>query len=329
MEFELWPGKRLAMPIMTYPGIDLIGKTVHAAVTDGKVHADAICALASNTPSDAATVIMDLTVEAEAFGAKLHYSENEVPSVVKPLLHTFADVKMLTVPSLHRGRVGEYIAANTLAVKHITDRPVLAGCIGPYSLAARLYDMTELMMAIYLEPDLLKTLLEKTASFILSYIRALKETGVAGVIVAEPAAGLLSNDDAVTYSTSYVRRIVDEFQDSHFRIILHNCGNTGHCTPSMIESGAAALHFGNQCNIQDVLRIVPSGIIVMGNLDPVKMCKASSETVYECTAAILQDTKTYSNFILSTGCDVPPGIPWQNIEAFYKAVNDYRMYTSL
>ena len=55
MKLNLNRNKRYAIPIMTHPGIELIEKTVKAAVTDGQTHADAIIALSENTPSDAAT----------------------------------------------------------------------------------------------------------------------------------------------------------------------------------------------------------------------------------------------------------------------------------
>ena len=42
------------------------------------------------------------------------------------------------------------------------------------------------------------------SEFILKYIRALKETGVDGIIMAEPAAGLLSNDDATISIITYI-----------------------------------------------------------------------------------------------------------------------------
>ncbi len=57
-----------AMPIMTHPGIEMIGKRVIDAVTDGEIHFRAIRAVADNYPVAASTMIMDLTVEAEAFG---------------------------------------------------------------------------------------------------------------------------------------------------------------------------------------------------------------------------------------------------------------------
>lgn len=324
MKLNLQNKKRLAIPIMTHPGIELVGKTVLDAVTDGSVHADAIVSLAENTPSDAATVIMDLTVEAEAFGAKLQYASNEVPSVSERLLHNMSEVENIPIPELSAARIPEYLKANRIAAERIKDRPVYAGCIGPYSLAGRLYDMSEMMMAIYVEPDLAKMLLAKCSVFIMKYIQALKETGVDGVIMAEPAAGLLSNEDATTFSTNYIKPIVEAVQDDNFLFVLHNCGNTGHCTQSMVDSGAKGLHFGNQCNMEEALRQVPGDRIVMGNLDPVGIFKsATPEQVYDATTKLLEETAEFDNFVISTGCDVPPGVSKENIDAFYRAVNNF------
>ena len=67
---------------------------------------------------------------------------------------------------------------------------------------------------------------------LLSYCQAIKATGVAGVVMAEPAAGLLSDEDCFQYSSLYVKQIIEAVQDDSFAVILHNCGNTGHCTPA-------------------------------------------------------------------------------------------------
>ena len=95
-----------AMPIMTNPGIELAGMTVKDAVTDGEKHFKAIDALNKKYPqSSACTVIMDLTVEAEAFGAALVFPEDEVPSVTGRLVSNRSEVEMLEVPSMDGGRV--------------------------------------------------------------------------------------------------------------------------------------------------------------------------------------------------------------------------------
>lgn len=316
--------KRIAIPIMTHPGIEAIGKNVFDAVTNGEVHYQAIRNVTETYNTAACTVIMDLTVEAEAFGCTISMPEHEVPSVTGRLVYDEESVNRLQVPSLSVGRMPEYLKANRLAIENIKDKPVLSGCIGPFSLAGRLYDMSEIMVGIYIEPDVIKTLLDKCTAYITAYCKELKSLGATGVIMAEPAAGLLSNDDCQEYSTVYVKQIVEAVQDENFTVILHNCGNKGQCTQAMIDSGAAALHFGNAVDMVATLEQCPSDLIVMGNIDPVGILKqASSEDVYRITSDLLAKTAGYKNFVISSGCDMPPLVPEANIKAFYKAVADF------
>ena len=75
------------------------------------------------------------------------------------------------------------------------------------------------------------------------------------------------------HNLSTKRQVVEAVQDEHFIVILHNCGNAGHCTEAMVQSGAAALHFGNKIDMQDALANCPEDRLVMGNLDPVGLFK--------------------------------------------------------
>lgn len=315
---------RVAIPIMTHPGIELIGKTVREAVTDGSVHFEAIKALDNKYPSAACTVIMDLTVEAEAFGAQVSLPENEIPTTVGRLVSDMESVENLKVPALDATRIPEYILANKLTAENIKDKPVLGGIIGPISLAGRLYDMSEIMMACYTEPETAELLLQKCTEFLKEYCIALKNAGVNGVVIAEPAAGLMSNDGCSEFSSKYVREIIEAVQDDYFMAILHNCGNAGHCTGAMIETGAFGYHFGNKANMVDALAQCPKDVLVMGNIDPVTVFRSSTpDEVYKVTTNLLEQTADFPNFILSSGCDTPPHTPHANIEAFYKALQDY------
>lgn len=223
----------------------------------------------------------------------------------------------------------EYLKANELAVKNIVGKVILSGCIGPFSLAGRLYGMSEIMLGIYIDPDTVNLLLKKCTEFITNYCQALKKIGTQGVIMAEPAAGLLSNDDCMTYSTRYVKQIVDVAQDENFTIVLHNCGNSGHCTQAMVASEAAVLHFGNSIRMESVLKEVSEDIIVMGNLDPVSVFKQGTpEIIRRSTRELLDRTAGYKNFVLSSGCDLPVGVPEENIDAFFMAVAEYKIKSS-
>ena len=313
-----------AIPVMTHPGIEQNGNTVREAVSNGKVHADAVVKLTQNYRSVAACTIMDLTTEAEAFGAEIAFSDEAVPAVVGHMLTDVKSINDLQVPSLKAGRIPQYLKANLLAAKAIQDRPVFAGCIGPFSLAGRLYDMSGIMMLIYENPDAAHTLLAKCTQFIEKYCEALKLTGVNGVLMAEPAAGLLSNDDCKAFSSAYVKYIVNKVQDDHFIVVLHNCGNTGHCTEAMVETGAAAYHFGNKCRMEEVIKEVPEDALAMGNLDPVSIFKDGTPMqMREATLDLLEKMREYPNFVLSSGCDTPPHTPIENINVFFDALNEW------
>jgi uroporphyrinogen decarboxylase len=235
-------------------------------------------------------------------------------------------VEALIVPDMNAGRIPEYLKAARLAAGNLQNKPVFGGCIGPFSLAGRLYDMTEIMTAAFLEPDMICTLLEKCTSFISGYISALKKTGINGIIMAEPAAGLLDEYLCDTFSSFFIKKIVADCQDDHFLVILHNCGNTGHLTKSMLSTGCRGLHFGNRINMKTVLEEVPQEIIVLGNLDPVEVFKMSSPSqVKQHVMQLLEETQKFTNFILSSGCDTPPGVPLENISAFYDALETFNL----
>ena len=322
-----------AIPVMTHPGIEQNGHTVRQAVSDGNIHYEAVMTLARQYPSAAACTIMDLTTEAEAFGAEIAFSDEAVPAVASRLLPDVQSIYDLQVPSLSAGRIPQYLKANLLAAKNsslftfhssLEKRPLFAGCIGPFSLAGRLYDMSDIMVLIYENPDAAHTLLNKCTQFIMKYCEALKLTGANGVLMAEPAAGLLSNDDCLAFSSQYVKRIVDHVQDDTFIVILHNCGNQGHCTRAMVATGAAAYHFGNKCQMEQVIKDVPPTALAMGNLDPVSLFKdGTPEQMHEATLHLLEKMRPYPNFVLSSGCDTPPHTPIENINAFFESLNEW------
>jgi len=316
--------KRIALPIMTHPGIELIEKTVLEAVSDGNIHFEAIKALDQKYPSAASTGIMDLTVEAEAFGATVNFSENEIPTIVGRLVSDGESVEKLQIPDLTKGRVPQYILANQLTAGYSKNKPVFGGIIGPFSLAGRLYDISELMIACYCEPEITGLLLKKCTEFLKIYCIELKKQGANGVIIAEPAAGLLSNDDCSEFSSEYIKQIVGAVQDDGFMVVLHNCGNTGHCTAAMLETGAWGYHFGNKVDMVKALNDCPPDVLVMGNLDPVTVFKlATPQAIRQSVLELLNATSGYPNFVLSSGCDVPPHTPHANIEAFYGALEEY------
>lgn len=316
--------QRLSMPIMTYPGLELVHKNITDVIKNGEDQFKCIQALSQKYPSVAAMTIMDLSVEAEAFGSPIRFSSEEVPAVTGSIVTDENTAVSLKVPTVGDGRTQAYINAAGLAASKITDRPTFGGEIGPFSLACRLFDMTDLMVALFDEPEMVHIVLEKATTFLAEYAKAFKNAGANGIIIAEPAAGLLSPDQCVEFSSRYVKQIVDAVQDDHFIVVLHNCGNTTKLVSSLLSTGALALHFGNAVNMTDIMPQVPWGRLAFGNIDPAGVFKnGSAENVESSTWDLLQKTATYKNFVISSGCDVPPGTSTENIEIFFNTVDSF------
>ena len=318
------PVKR-ALPILSFPSIQLMNTTVRDLISSSEMQARGMKLIADRTNSAAAVSMMDLSVEAEALGAPVKVTEDEVPAVTGHVIETEDEARALTLPDIETTRAGLYVEAIRKACTLITDRPVFAGVIGPFSLAGRLLDVTEIMMLCYDEPDMVHIVLEKATEFLIRYIRAYKTTGAGGVMVAEPLAGLLSPALMEEYAAPYMKRVVDAVQDDEFIVIYHNCGGAVlRLTDPIVSCGAAAYHFGNAIDIKAALEKMPSDVVVMGNIDPVgQLTEGTAEGVYATTKALLEQCSVHKNFVISSGCDIPPLAKWENIDAFFGAVEDF------
>ena len=315
---------RLAMPVMTYPGLELVGMNVNDIVRDGDKQFACIESLGKRYSSVAVLTLMDLSVEAEAFGCSLRFDDDEVPCVTSPVLLDAQGVGELNIPPLTAGRLPVYIHAAARAAAHYPDRLGLGGMIGPFTLAGRLRDLTAMLMDTMDEPELLHCLLDKCTRFLIDYARAFKAAGADGIMIAEPAAGLIAPEQCDEFSSTYVRRIVDAVQSEHFAVLLHNCGNTLPLIPSMLSTGATGYHFGNTVDLAKILELVPRDVLVFGNIDPACILRHGKPSdVLSATQMLLEQTVSYPNFVLSSGCDIPPGTPLENIDAFYAALRQF------
>lgn len=324
MDMKRWisqaPSLHKALPVLSYPGTQLIGATVNELVHSAALQAKCMQAIAQRCDMPAAVSLMDLSVEAEAFGSAVHFSRDDIPTVTAALLNEEDDPQSLAVPSIGAGRTQAYIQAIRLA-KQGLDVPVFAGCIGPFSLAGRLLGLSEAMILSCEEPEFVHAVLEKATAFLLAYTQALREAGADGLIMAEPAAGLLSPAMNAAVSVPYVRRIIAAVQGSDFAVIYHNCGNTVPLIEGILQTGADAFHFANAVALADILPQIPAQYPVLGNLDPAGQLRSGTpESVRESTLRLLQDCAGFSHFIPSSGCDIPPNTPLENLDAFFGAV---------
>lgn len=317
--------KKKALPVLSFPSIQKMGITVAKLINDSDKQAEGMKIIADSFPTAASVSLMDLSLEAEAFGSEIRVSDDEVPTVIGSIVSTEEEAEALKVPEIGAGRTQIYIDAIEKACKLITDRPVLAGVIGPFSLAGRLLDVSEALIYCYDEPDMVHLVLEKATEFLINYCKEYKKAGANGIVMAEPLAGLLSPALADEFSADYVKQIVDAVQDDEFIVVYHNCGNSTIKTiDTIVTNDCPMYHFGNAIDMEEMMSHIPENLIAMGNVDPAgEFRNGTPESIYARTKEVMEKCCKYKNFVISSGCDIPPMSPWENISAFFKAVEDF------
>lgn len=315
--------KKKPMPVLSYPASARLGISIASMTESARVQADTMLYLMRELDMPMAITSMDLALEASCFGAPV--SHEGVPAVSSVILESMDDVDALRVPGeeiiVEKSPYLEAIRLVKTEMQASGDvRPIIAGISGPFSLAGQLRGVTDIMMDCYDEPELLEELVQKTTEFLCVYANLLKDAGADMLLLAEPLAGVVSPTMAEQFSHPFVKKMIESVQDDSFAVIYHNCGAG---VPRMLEDlaglGAMIYHFGNVIDLSEALENMPKTVMVMGNVDPAGIvAHGSVESVRQAVDTLIQKCGSYKNFWLSTGCDVPPDAPWENLVEFMK-----------
>ncbi|HOP55115.1 MAG TPA: uroporphyrinogen decarboxylase family protein [bacterium] len=317
MSFELPEDRTLVIPLLGAPGVKLSNTTLKENLTDKDIQLRTLKLLVEKFQPDGIFPFMDLTVEAEALGLDISFSENENPAVRDHSIKTEEDLE--SVRLRYRGISGRMPLFIKVVEGLAKDLSIVKGAytIGPFTLAGELMGVGELSMNVILNPDLAHKFIEFTTSVIKDYAEALLDAGADVIVVLEPSAVMLSPKQFEEFSGRYFSSLVRELKSP---LILHICGDTTHLLEKMSETGAIGLSLDSLVDLKEASRIVPDSIALIGNLDPVRVfLQSTPEEVAIATRNLLEKMRGVKKFILSSGCDLPVDTPLENIEAFMHA----------
>lgn len=316
---------RLAMPLCAYSGLEITGESVEDLVSVPGSQFKAVMALQDRYRTPVLLTTIDTTAEAEAYGCEIKFSAREAPSIVGRLLTTAADVSALAdpVPGDARTRV-PLETAWRLTAEVGEGVPVIGTMLGPFALASRLFGLSETIAATTSEPETIEALLDNVTGFLCRYALEFRETGAWGILVAEAAAGRLTSEGVSRFSTHFVKRVIKAVETPDFSVIVHSGQAAIDHLDAIMESGAGLYHFGSDMDMVAALAKAGPGTILSGNLDAKTIFqKGTPQVASDATRALLEATRPYKNFVISSGCDIPPGAPLANLNAFFRAVTDY------
>jgi len=323
-------GRRLVAPLMGFPGLRLTGSTVKLAQQNYGEHYKVLRMLVDKFNPDVIFPLMDLSVEANAMGRYTVFPSEDSATVIQGHFEIAQLTMQKQINISFDTRLQGYVETMKLMSIGFPEN-VLRGAYvtGPYSLAGLMMGADEAAVSTMLEPDKLNTLCEFTTEKIQEYVRLLIGAGAQIICILEPSAVMLGPDQFEQFSSRFVRHISNSCKYTDVATIYHTCGNTMHLIEKMVDSQVDAISLDSPeagVNLPAVAERVGDKVTIIGNINPTgRIFKSTPENVEKEVMGLLKSMEHCPNFVLSTGCDLPQEIPFENIDAFMKTGKSYRI----
>ncbi len=322
--------KRLIVPLVGFPGINIVNSTIKIAQQNSYEHFKVIKANYETFKLDAVFPLMDLSVEANALGKLTIFPKEESATVLKDnfSIDNLEEIKNIEIQ--YDSRLLSYVETVKLMKNNLPNK-VLKGAYvtGPYTLAALLIGADEAAISVLMNEDKLIQLCDLVTSIIRTYITKLVDAGADIICILEPSGVMLSPGQFKKFSGDFVRQIIDQYKNSDIDIIYHVCGNSMHLLEEMCRSGVSALSLDSKETGVDLVKAaekIPNEVILIGNINPVgNILYGNSLKVEEEVNLLMESMNKYPNFILSTGCDLPQETPIENINAFMDSGRNFQI----
>ncbi len=271
---------------------------------------------------DGIPVTFDLQIEAEVFGCKLNWADDNPPAVCSHPLAEGAELAELKIPGADDGRIKTVIEATKKIRKANPDIALYGLITGPFTLALHLLG-TDIFMKMFDDMQYVKDLLEyckKVANAMSDYYI---EAGCDIIAVVDPMTSQIGADQFNEFVSSPMTDIFEHIRSKGSMGSFFVCGHAQQNIEVMCDCMPENISIDENIPLDYVRDIcVEKGISFGGNLQLTSVLLLGSEIDSQKNAIACIEIGGDKGFILAPGCDLPYATPPENLEAITKIVED-------
>ncbi|WP_372796529.1 uroporphyrinogen decarboxylase [Pontiella sp.] len=274
---------------------------------------------------DAAVVFSDILVIAEAMGAKYELLEQGGVEV-DFALNSRADVDRLN-PKNVLDHIGYTPEAIKVTRNELGDERAIIGFAGsPWTLASFMVEggssreNLRSRAALYNEPKLFFTLLDKITEATIVYLKAQIEAGADVIQIFDSQGGTLAPNLFWRFSGIWMQQIIDAIAGEVPTIVFAR--NVHHNWKTVVQTGGNVLGIDWSVDLREVADTLPADVAVQGNLDPALLV-ARPEAAAAEAVRICETMRGRNGFIFNLGHGVPPDADLNAIQAVADAVQGF------
>lgn len=243
-----------------------------------------------------------------------------IPGIEHPPPYKLDDIPEFPEDFLSRGLIPELLKAVRILKAEVGGKvPIIAGIIGPFTIAGSLIDTVPLLKATFKSPEKMLPFLEMGEKAGTTLALALIDAGADIISVEDMTASpeLIAPKTYRDYEMDYQRK---QFDAIPVPGILHICGNVDPIVEYMGQTGAAVLSLEPKASPKLAREKCGEDMIFMGGVDTATtLFMQSAEMVSEgCEESIASGIQ-----MLAPGCAVAPGTPIENLLAMVEVAKKH------
>lgn len=271
----------------------------------------------------------------EAMGCTVSWPEDVFPIIEKTTVCSLSDVERVAQSNVHTGRMERFLKGVSILKDRLNGEvPIACEYISPFTIATRLRGTNEIMLDIYKNPDLVRSLQEVLVPLDIEIGKVLIEAGVEYIFYGADMECpiLMSPKHYREFVHTPTMQTVNALSKLGARVLPHMCGSivkTG-IVDMLLEMDMHGIMPGNltQSTVLDIRELkekVGNRTAIFDNLNPNgPLLIGTPEEVEKDTIAHLEKARGMTGYLFSTAGTTSPNTPRGNFDAMNRAVLNFK-----
>lgn len=271
---------------------------------------------------DGLPVVFDLQIEAEVFGCRLRWAEENPPSVQSHPLAEGVALGDIPIPAPTDGRVKVALDATRRLRKANPDIALYGLITGPFTLVLHLMG-TDIFMKMFDAPEEIAAAMRFASEVGKKMAEYYVDAGCDVIAVVDPMTSQIGPEQFREFVSPHIEPVFERIRAIGALSSFFVCGHAQQNIVAMCETRPDNVSVDENIPLDYVRdECVRRGISFGGNLQlTTVLLLGGPEDAMRNAAECMQIGGT-TGYILAPGCDLPYATPPENLEAVAKVVQD-------
>ena len=269
-------------------------------------------------------------IELEPLGIETIADERMPPAAIRTLPANRETLRRLRLPDPSSdGRMPAHLEALAGIKEAYGDSLVVAGRVAaPFSAVALLYGISDGLMLIYDDPDLLRHTAEFFVELMTMWGIAQLDAGADAIWLGDcvAASGFLSPEQHADFALEPAARVSDNLR-AHGGVVIYHGGEVSREHLELQAAHFQIINLGEGCDLAEMKAAIGDRVCLSGNAHPIALmnCRDLAEVEAE-TRRIVEAGKPGGGYIFNTGEGIPRQTDPAVVETMVRTAKRYGEY---